>query len=175
MDFHFINEFQFCCSGADDFWLHFNPLVVDSLKSAFSLITFEQHIDQLPKFEAQIGKACLARCNVSAAGRDVWQRATVKSVFGDESTLILNDYGDEAFVKSEHLRALPADCAFPPLAYRCTLYVDELIGREIPTELLVDFFKERRPIRVFYMGTKNGRLLIRLANCDDIYLGENLE
>jgi len=133
-------------------------------------------LEQLPRFVARIGMSCLARCAASAAGRDVWQRATVKSISGDECTLDLIDYGDEAIVKSEHLRALPAAyVGFPPLAYRCTLYVDEFIGREIQEELLVDFFKERRPIRAVKMGTKNGRLLIRLVNCDDIYLGQNLE
>ena len=165
----------FICSGADDFWLQLDPLDVDALMSAFAFITLDEYKEQLPPFEARKGKACLARCTASAAGRDVWQRATVKTVSGDEVTLDLIDYGDEAIVKSGELRALPAAYADPPVAYRCTLDVSEFTEREIPKELLVDFFKERRPIRAVYMARINDRMLVRLVNCDDIFLGENLE
>ena len=149
---------------------------MDALSNAFASSTLDKCTDQLLRFVARKGKPCMARCTASAAGGDVWQRATVKSISGDECTLDLIDYGNEAIVDSEHLRAMPvAYAAFPPLAYRCTLAVSEFTGREIPKELLVDFFKERRPIRAFYMGTKNDRMLVRLANCDDMYLGENLD
>jgi len=132
-------------------------------------------MDQLSKFGARIGKACLVRCIASAAGGDVWQRAAVKSISGDERSLDLIDYGDEAIVKSEHLRALPFVYAtYPPLADRCTLDVSEFSKREIPKELLVNFFKERHPIRAMYMGTRNERMLVRLVNSDDTFLGENL-
>lgn len=87
----------------------------------------------------------------------------------------LIDYGDEAIVKSEHLRPLPIVYAtYPPLADRRTLDVSEFTEREIPKELLVDFFKGRHPIRAMYMGTRNERMLVRLGHCDDTFLGENL-
>jgi hypothetical protein len=90
--------------------------------------------------------------------------------------LDLIDYGDEAIVKSEHLRPSPiVYFTYPPLADRRTLDVSEFTEREIPKELLVDFFKERHPNRAMYMGTRNERVLVRLSHCDDTFLGENLE
>ena len=102
------------------------------------------------------------------------RHVTVKGISGDECRLHLVDYGDETIIKSEDLRALPAYYVNPSVAYRCTLDVSKFIEREIPKEWVI-FFKERRPIRNIYMGTKNDQMLIRLVNCDDIFLGENCQ